>query len=267
MATPFGTHIDNPVGFCDHIQVVFNDNNGVAGIDKSMQNFYQFIDISHVETDGRLIKNVNRLRQLTAAFADVVLYLRELSDELDALGFAAGECRRRLAQGQVTETDVLHQFQRVKNRRDRREELNGFIDFHLENFTDAFAFPLHFQGLVVKAHRIAYVAVNLHIRQEAHFQGFNALAFTSFTAAALHIEGEAGGGVAASLCFFGLSKEFTDIVPETDVCGRARTRCLADRSLVYFKDAVNRFPAGDTFAAFRSRDGFSFLSNQGDHVL
>ena len=63
------------------------------------------------------------------------------------------------------------------------------------------------------------------------------------------------------------SKEFTDIVPETDVCGRARTRCLADRSLVYFKDAVNRFPAGDTFAAFRSRDGFSFLSNQGDHVL
>lgn len=54
------------------------------------QNFYQFIDISHVETDGRLIKNVNRLRQLTAAFADVVLYLRELSDELDALGFAAG---------------------------------------------------------------------------------------------------------------------------------------------------------------------------------
>lgn len=43
----------------------------LPGIDKSMQNFYQFIDISHVETDGRLIKNVNRLRQLTAAFADV----------------------------------------------------------------------------------------------------------------------------------------------------------------------------------------------------
>ena len=81
--------------------------------------------------------------------------------------------------------------------------------------------------------------MNLHIRKEAHFQGFNALAFASFAAAALHIEREAGGGITASLGFFRLSEEFADVVPETDVSGRARTRSLADRRLVYFKDAVN----------------------------
>ena len=68
---------------------MLNDNNRVAGIHKSMQNFYQFVDISHVETDGRFVKNVHRLRQLAAALADVVLNLREFSDQLDTLGFTA----------------------------------------------------------------------------------------------------------------------------------------------------------------------------------
>ena len=123
---------------------MLNDNHRVAGIHKSMQNFYQFIDISHVESDGRFVKNVNRFRQLAAALADVILNFGELGDELDTLGLTARERRRRLTQSQVTEAHVLHQFQRMKNRRDRGEELNGFVDFHLEDFADALAFPLHF---------------------------------------------------------------------------------------------------------------------------
>lgn len=40
--TGFGTQIDHPVGFCNHIEIVFNYDDGVAGINQSMQNVNEF---------------------------------------------------------------------------------------------------------------------------------------------------------------------------------------------------------------------------------
>ena len=150
----------------------------------------------------------------------------------------------------------------MKDGRDRGKEFNCFVDLHFEDFTDALAFPLHFQCFIVETHGVADVTVNFHIRQEAHFQSLHTLSF-----AGLHIEGEAGGGITASLSFFGLCEEFTDVVPKTDVSGGAGTRSFSDRGLVHFQDAVHGFPAGDALAAFGGRNGLSFFANQGDHVL
>ena len=81
-----------------------------------MQNFYQFIDISHVESDGRFVKNVNRFRQLAAALADVILNFGELGDELDTLGLTARQRGSWLAQRKIAQTQFM---QRGKLRLDR----------------------------------------------------------------------------------------------------------------------------------------------------
>ena len=57
----FGTEVDEPVGFGDHVEVVLDDDDRVAGIDQPMQHANQFLDVGHVQTDGRFVEHVQRV--------------------------------------------------------------------------------------------------------------------------------------------------------------------------------------------------------------
>jgi len=96
-ATPVATfrpQIDDPVSFGDHIQVVLDDNDAVAGLDQAVQYADEFFHVGHVQADGGLIQHVERL---------FLAGLGEFGDELQALRLAARERRALLAQGEVAQ--------------------------------------------------------------------------------------------------------------------------------------------------------------------
>ena len=92
-----GAEIDDPVGGLDDVEVVLDDEHGVAVVDEAVEHLEQLLDVVEVEAGGRLVEQVERAAGLHA---------RELARELDALGFAARQRRRRLAERQVAEADV-----------------------------------------------------------------------------------------------------------------------------------------------------------------
>src|SRR5512133_2016381 len=57
----FGTEVDDPVGLLDHIQIVLDHEHGVPGVDQSLQDVEQLLDVREVEPGRRLVEDVERL--------------------------------------------------------------------------------------------------------------------------------------------------------------------------------------------------------------
>ncbi len=86
---PFGPQVDDPVGRFDHVQIVLDHQHRVAGVDEVVQHLQQHLDVGEVQAGRRLVEQVERL-------AGALLH--QLAGQLDPLGLAAGERRRRLAE-------------------------------------------------------------------------------------------------------------------------------------------------------------------------
>ena len=63
----------------------------------------------------------------------------QLGGQLDALGLAAGERRRRLAEREVVEADVGQRLQDAADLRDVAEQLERFADAHGQHVGDRLA--------------------------------------------------------------------------------------------------------------------------------
>ena len=59
-----GTHVDDPVRHLDDVEVVLDDEHGVALVDELVQHVHQHLDVFEVEAGGRLIKHVERLARV-----------------------------------------------------------------------------------------------------------------------------------------------------------------------------------------------------------
>ena len=85
----FRAHVNNMIGVFNNVQVVLDDYHAVAGVNQSVQDVQQLIDVCHVQAGGRLVQNI----QCAAGWpAD------QFAGQFDALGFAAGQRCGRLAQ-------------------------------------------------------------------------------------------------------------------------------------------------------------------------
>ena len=88
----FRAQIHDPVRFGHDVEVVFDDEHGVAGVDEAMEDVDEFFDVGHVQAHCRFVEHVERVRcPCFSARGGVGLHFHQLGDELDALGFAAGE--------------------------------------------------------------------------------------------------------------------------------------------------------------------------------
>ena len=101
----FGAEVDDPVGGLDHVEVVLDDDDGVPLRREAVEHLEQLADVVEVQAGGGLVEDVERLARAL---------LDQLAGQLDALGLAAGEGRRRLAELEVVEPDVV---QRLEHRR------------------------------------------------------------------------------------------------------------------------------------------------------
>ncbi len=93
-------HIDQPIARGRHPHLVFGDDHRIARVDQRIELQHEFVDVGRVQSDGRLVDDIQRRAALLAL---------KLGDKLDALGFAAGKFRRRLAEPQVTQADLAQQ--------------------------------------------------------------------------------------------------------------------------------------------------------------
>ena len=75
------TEVENPVGRLDHLEVMLDDNHGIAQIGQAVNHLQQFLDIIEVESGCGLIQDVERLSRVRAG---------QLGGQLDALSLAAG---------------------------------------------------------------------------------------------------------------------------------------------------------------------------------
>src|SRR5258706_11931864 len=97
----------------------------------------------------------------------------------------------------VAQPDLLQGQELVADDRHGLEELDALVDRHLQNVGDRLAAEVDFQGLAVVALALADVALDINVGQEVHFDLDDAVTLTGFAAAALDVERESPGLVAA----------------------------------------------------------------------
>ena len=91
-----GAEVEQAVGTRDHFAIVLDDEQRVAEVAKLLQRGDEPRVVARVEADRRLVEHVQHAAQAAA----------DLAGQSNALGFAAGERRRRAAEREVVEADV-----------------------------------------------------------------------------------------------------------------------------------------------------------------
>ena len=177
----FGAQVDDPVGRFDDVEVVLDHDDRVALVDEAVEHFEQFGEVVEVEAGGGFVEQVERLAGVGPS---------KLGREFHALGFAAGERRRALAEREVVEADVAQRLQDAADLWDVGEQFDGLAARHVEHVGDALAVEAHFEHVGVVALAAARVALDPDIGQEVHLDADLAVAFARFAAAAGHVEAE-----------------------------------------------------------------------------
>src|ERR1035441_3621470 len=251
--TAFRPEINDPIGSLDDIQVVFDDNEGVAGSPQFEQDFEQLGDIVELEAGGGLIQNIERAPGLFAT---------QLGAELDALGLAAAERGGGLTAANVPEADFGQREQRLINLRHGAEERGRLIHGHVQHISDVLAFVGDLQGLAIIAAAVAGFARDVNRRQEMHLDLDQAVALTLLAATALDVEAEAAGTVTADLGGGQAGKEVANRAEHAGVGGRVAARGAADGGLVDDNDLVEVLEALERAVGARALFGAEELPEQ-----
>ena len=119
------------------------------------------------------------------------------------------------------------------------KKLNRLIDLHLQHIANAFTAPADRQRFGVEACAMTAFTQHLHIGQEAHFNGSQALPFAGVTTAFAGVKAESARTVSARFGFKCFGKQFANGVPKTNISGGTTAWRFANRGLVHFEHAVN----------------------------
>src|SRR5882724_8447293 len=239
----FGAEVDDPVGLLDDVEVVLDDEHGVAKIDQPLEDIEELSNVVEVQAGGGLVENVERAAGLA---------FRKLTRELDALGFAAGKSGGGLAEGDVAESDFDECGELLLNLGDVFEELQRVGGGQIQNVADGVALIANGERLRVVAAAAADFAHHINVRKKIHFDAAEAVALAGFAAAALHVEAEAPGAVAALARFGEHGEEIADGGEDAGVGGGIRTRRAANGRLIDLDDFVDLISA-ENFTMGRGR--------------
>lgn len=117
----FGAKVDHPISALDDIEIVLDNNNRIAAINKPLKHFQKHVDIGKMQTGRRLVKQVQRPARIALA---------KLRGQLDTLGFTAGQRRCRLSKFEITQTNFLEDDKFLVEPRNIFEEFYSFFDCH-----------------------------------------------------------------------------------------------------------------------------------------
>ena len=101
MTARAGTDIYNKIGGAHGVLVVLDNDQGVAQIPQVLQRPQQLIVVPLVQTDGRLVQNIQHPHQGRT----------DLGGQPDTLALAAGKGSRRAGQGQIAQSHIRQELQ------------------------------------------------------------------------------------------------------------------------------------------------------------
>src|SRR3954469_3562577 len=173
---PFWAQVDYKIGRFDDVEIVLDDYNRVALINKLVQDIEQLVRVFEVQTGRGFIQDVERLAGTAA---------RQFLRQLHALRLPTTQRRRRLPQLDVAEADVLQRSQFVCDWREVLEKRQRLVDGQIQDVGDRLAAVPDFQRLAVVSPSFALLARHVNVRQEVHFDCDHTVALTRFASAAL----------------------------------------------------------------------------------
>ncbi len=226
----------------------------VALVDEAVQHFHQLGDVVEMQARRRLVEDVERL----AGGAP-----RQFLGELDALRLAARQRRRLLADLDIAEADLVQRHHLVADAGHGLEEVLRLLDRHVEHVGDRLALELHVERLAAVALALADLAGDVDIRQEVHLDLDDAVALAGLAAAALDVEREAAGAVAARLRLRQAREPLADRRERAGIGGRVGARCAPDRRLVDIDDLVDELEPLDPVVLCRMEMGAVQVSGDG----
>ena len=224
--------VDDAVGGGDQVEVVLDDDHGVAAVHEALEGGDEPRHVGHVEAGRRLVEDVERRAEAGRG---------ELRGELDALGLAAGERGRGLAEARGSRGRSRRGSRAAGGWRPTAERCSRASSIVISR-TSATERPLEEDGLGVGvvAAALAGLAGDVGVGQEGHRDAQPALALAALAAAALHVEGEAAAAVAEGARVGHRGEERADRVHDADVGGGHGARGAADRRLVHLEGARRR---------------------------
>jgi len=92
LLAPLRSQVDHPIGAFDHIEMVFDHQNGVSGVHQALQDTQQPVNISDVQAGRRFIEDVEGAPGGAPT---------QFGRQFDALRLAAGEGRGWLPQANI----------------------------------------------------------------------------------------------------------------------------------------------------------------------
>ena len=138
---------------------MLDDQQAVAGLQQLAERGEQLGDVVEVQPGRRLVEDVEH------AVAGV---RRQVRRDLDPLRLAARQRRRRLAEPQVAEADLVEHLQPAQHLRRAAEEGQRLAHGHVEHLVDAAPAVFHLEHLRLEALALALIARHEHVGEELH---------------------------------------------------------------------------------------------------
>ncbi len=229
-----GAEVYHVVGGADHVQVVLDDDDGVAGVHESVQDGEELLHVGEVQPRRRLVEDVDGVAGGPLA---------ELARELYPLGLTARERRGGLAEPDVAEAHVPQRLHAAADRRHGGEELAGFVHGHLQDVGDGPALVGDAQSFGVVAATLTDLAGDVDVWEEVHLYTDLPVPPASLASPALDVEAEPARLVAPDLRLRRRREELPDVVEDLRVRRRVRARRPPDGALVYVYDLVHTLHA------------------------
>lgn len=229
-----GAEFNDPVGEADTIEIVFDQDDGVAGVAESEENLKEPFGIDPVETGGGFVEDVK---------ISTVLPFAEFEGQLQSLGLTPAELGGRLAEAQVSETDGVEGIEDAMDAGILSEKSGSLLDRHFENLGNVLSAVADLEGFPVVAGTAATGTRDGGVGEEFHLEGEDAIPAAVFAAAAGDIEAETAGTVTADLRERGGGKGGPESVEELRKGGRVGAGTAPDRFLI---DENERFEGIET---------------------
>src|SRR3989441_6460484 len=224
-----GPEVDDPVGRLDDVDVVLDDDHGIALVHELVEDFQEPSDVGEVQPRGGLVQDVERPARGAPA---------QLGGELDPLGLASRQGGCGLAETDIVEPHVVERPELLLDRGHGLEEHERFRHRHREDLRDVLALVAHLERLAVVALRLADLAGHVDVRQEVHLDLDEPVALAGLAASTLDVERESAGLIPAHPRVGRTGHERPDQGEDTGIRGGVGARGAPDRGLVDVDDLV-----------------------------
>jgi hypothetical protein len=223
---------------------VLDHQDGVPGIDESMEHGDEFIDVGAVKANARFLEQ-KQFPFLTAIESWFLLSqsTEQMGDEFDALRFTATESWAGLAEREVIQSGIVERLEGTPNTRERGKKLESLADRQPEDLGDVVSAKLDIQSFLTETLTTADVAGDEGWGEEVHFEFDTAGPFAGWASPLGAIERESAGGITAEPRFRCLGEQGPNIVKEPDVCGWDGPRSTANGGLIDFVNRAEGFSA------------------------